>query len=102
MHGRGGRLHNRLTPIAEVSLRGLHLRSIEDCGEISRLLDCARENRVVFHRGPNKVVDLELAQLERIEGEKLIFETFNFENDFRNQVFLNFNFERHPYFFAAT
>jgi ubiquinone/menaquinone biosynthesis C-methylase UbiE/pimeloyl-ACP methyl ester carboxylesterase len=97
----GGQLLNRSTPIAETSLRGLHPRSIEDSAEIRRLLERARDNHCVFHRGLNTQVDLETAQLERIEIGELIFEAPNFEENFRNQVFLNFSLEGRPYFFAT-
>ena len=93
---------NRSTPIAETSLRGLHPRSIEDAAEIRRLLERARENRCVFHRGLNTQVDLETAQLERIGNGRLIFETSNFARNPRDQVFLNFSLEGRPYFFATT
>jgi SAM-dependent methyltransferase/pimeloyl-ACP methyl ester carboxylesterase len=56
----------------------------------------------VFHRGLNTQVDLEAAQLKRVEVGELIFEAPNFEENFRNQVFLNFSFEGRPYFFATT
>jgi len=98
----GAQLLNRSTPIAGTSIRGLHPHSIEDVGEIRQLLECARENRCVFHRGLNTQVDLETAQLERIGSSKLIFEASKFEKDSREQVFLNFNFEGRPYFFATT
>lgn len=93
---------NRSTPIAETSLRGLHPRSIDDAAEIRRLLERARENRCVFHRGLNTQVNLETAQLERIEIGELIFEAPNFGRDSRKQVFLNFSLEGRPYFFATT
>ena len=98
----GGQLLNTSTPIAEISLRGLHPRSIGDAAEIQRLLERARENRCVFHRGLNSQVDLEAAQLERIELGELIFEAHNFERDSRSQVFLNFSLDGRPYFFATT
>ena len=98
----GGQLLNRSTPIAETSLRGLHPRSNEDAAEIRRLLERARENRCVFHRGLNTQVDLETAQLERIGNGRLIFETSNFARNPRDQVFLNFSLEGRPYFFATT
>ena len=98
----GGQLLNRSTPIAETSLRGLHPRSIDDAAEIRQLLERARENHCVFHRGLNTQVDLETAQLERIEVGELIFEAPNFEENSRNQVFLNFSLEGRPYFFATT
>jgi len=98
----GGQLRNRSTPIAETSLRGLHPRSIGDAAEIRQLLERARENHCVFHRGLNTRVDLETAQLERIEGGELVLEAPNFEGNSRNQVFLNFSLEGRPYFFATT
>ena len=98
----GSQLFNSSTPIAETSLRGLHPRSIGDAAEIQLLLERARENRCVFHRGLNTQVDLEAAQLERIEFGELIFETHNFERDSRSQVFLNFSLNGRPYFFATT
>ena len=98
----GGELFNRSTPIAETSLRGLHPRSIAGNDEIQRLLYRARENRCVFHRGLNSQVDLESAQLERIEFGKLIFAAPNFERNSRDQVFLNFNLDSRPYFFSTT
>jgi hypothetical protein len=93
-------LLNRLTPIADASLRGLHPRSIEGSEKIRRLLECARENQCVFHRGLNTEVDLESAQLERIDNDELIFMASNFEKDSRAQVFLNFSLEGRPYFFC--
>jgi hypothetical protein len=45
----------------------------------------------VFHRGLNTEVDLESAQLERIDNDELIFMAANFEKDSRAQVFLNFS-----------
>ena len=93
---------SRLTPIAEASRRGLHPRSIEGCEKIRRLLGCARENQCVFHRGLNRDVDLESAQLDRIDNDELIFEISNFEQDSRIQIFLNFRIEGRPYFFATT
>jgi hypothetical protein len=98
----GGQLLNKSTPIAETSLRGLHPRSIEGAAEIRQLLGRARENHSVFHRGLNTRVDLETAQLERIEAGELVFWAPNFEENFRNQVFLNFSLEGRPYFFATT
>jgi SAM-dependent methyltransferase/pimeloyl-ACP methyl ester carboxylesterase len=98
----GGQLLNRSTPIAETSLRGLHPRSIEDSAEIRRLLERARENHCVFHRGLNTQVDLETAQLERVGSSTLVFRAPNFEKGSREQVFLNFNFEDRPYFFATA
>ncbi|MCH7599872.1 MAG: methyltransferase domain-containing protein [Myxococcales bacterium] len=98
----GGPLLNRSTPIAGTSLRGLHPRSIEGVAEILQLLERARENHCVFHRGLNTEIDLETAQLERIGNGKLIFEASNFARDSRDQVFLNFKLEDRPYFFATT
>jgi ubiquinone/menaquinone biosynthesis C-methylase UbiE/pimeloyl-ACP methyl ester carboxylesterase len=95
-------LLNRLTPIGKASLRGLHPRSIEDPGKIRRLLECARENLCVFYRGLNTEVNLESAQLDRIDNDKLIFEALNFEKDSRDQVFLNFSIDGRPYFLATT
>jgi hypothetical protein len=89
----GGQLLNRSTPIAEASLRGLHPRSIAEATEIHRLLERARGNGCVFHRGLNSQADLESAHLERVELGKLFFETSNFERDFRDQVFLNFSLD---------
>ena len=98
----GGELFNGSTPIAETSLRGLHPRSIGDSAEIQRLLERARKNHCVFHRGLNTQVDLETAQLERIELGELIFDAHNFERNSRSQVFLNFSLDGRPYFFATT
>jgi ubiquinone/menaquinone biosynthesis C-methylase UbiE/pimeloyl-ACP methyl ester carboxylesterase len=97
----GGQLLNRSTPIAETSLRGLHPRSVAGATKIRQLLESARDDHCVFHRGLNTQVDLEAAQLERIEIGELIFEAPNFERDSRNQVFLNFSLEGRPYFFAT-
>jgi ubiquinone/menaquinone biosynthesis C-methylase UbiE/pimeloyl-ACP methyl ester carboxylesterase len=66
------------------------------------LLERACENQCVFHRGLNTEVDLESAQLERIDNDELIFAASNFEKDSRAQVFLNFSLEGRPYFFATT
>ncbi len=98
----GGQLLNQSTPIAEVSLRGLHPRSIAEAAEIHRLLERARENGCVFHRGLNSQADLESAHLERVELGKLFFQTSNFERDSRDQVFLNFSLDGRPYFFATN
>jgi ubiquinone/menaquinone biosynthesis C-methylase UbiE/pimeloyl-ACP methyl ester carboxylesterase len=97
----GGQLLNRSTPIAEASLRGLHPRSIEDAGEILRLLERTRENCSVFHRGLNTQVDLETALLEQVGNGYLIFDAPNFEKSSRRQVFLNFNLDGRSYFFAS-
>jgi SAM-dependent methyltransferase/pimeloyl-ACP methyl ester carboxylesterase len=66
------------------------------------LLESARENRCVFHRGLNTQVDLETARIELIGDEVLVFEAANFEKGFGDQIFLNFNIEGRPYFFATT
>lgn len=98
----GGHLHNRSTPIAETSLRGLHPRSIDEPRQIAQLLERARENRCVFHRGLNTQVNLETAQLETIAADCLIFDAPNFEQDFRDRIFFNFSIQGRPYFLSTT
>jgi hypothetical protein len=99
--GVGGKLLNRSTPIADTTLRGLHPLSIGDSRRIRQLLEHARDNFCVFHRGLNERVDLETAKLERISKGNLIFSASNFQEDSRDQIFLNFSLEGRPYFFAT-
>jgi ubiquinone/menaquinone biosynthesis C-methylase UbiE/pimeloyl-ACP methyl ester carboxylesterase len=93
---------NRSTPIVATSLRGLHPRSIDDATQICALLDRARSAGCVFHRGLNAVIDLETAEIERIDSGDLILRAPNFERISNPQIFLNFTYAGRPYFFATT
>ena len=92
----------RSTPIVEASLRRLHPECIEHSGEIRRLLQAARDQQADFHRGLNARVDLEVATLEEIGEDRLVFLTSNFDSrSLDGQIFLNFSVNGRPYFFSA-
>jgi len=94
-------LLNRSTPITDTTLRGLHPLSIGESQQIRQLLERARKNFCVFHRGLNTHVDLEIARLEQIGQDNLVLSSPNFQNDSRAQIFLNFSLDGRPYFFAT-
>ena len=89
-------------PIGEQSLRALHPNSVEEPSSIRRLLDNARAEGSVFHRGLNGLVDLEVARLESVSTETLVLEAENFDpRALDEQIFLNFSEGGRPYFFAT-
>jgi len=92
---------NRSDDIADEALRGLHPSAIREAAAIYDLLDRARVAGAVFHRGLNARVDLETAELLEVGDDRLVLRTRNFDRRVRRQVFLNFEFEGRPYFFAA-
>ena len=93
---------NRSEPIVETSLRGLHPESIDDATQIRALLERARRSGSILHRGLNASIDLETALIERIDDVNLVLSAPNFERLANGQVFLNFNCDGRPYFFATT
>ncbi len=65
------------------------------------LLMRARRVGSIFHRGLNARVDLETAELLEVERDRLVFRTHDFDKRTRRQVFLNFELDGRPYFFAT-
>jgi len=92
---------NRSERIADSSLRRLHPDAIEHPGEILELLGEAHRSGARFHRALNAEIDLEIATLERIEGDRLLLRAQNFEDRSNPQVFLNFSVAGRPYFFST-
>ena len=104
MIARGGAepLSSYSQPIGEQSLRDLHPNSVEEPSSIRRLLDSARAEGSVFHRGLNGLVDLEVARLESVSTETLVLEAENFDpRSLDEQIFLNFSEGGRPYFFVT-
>lgn len=93
---------NRSHAIADDALRGLHPSAIRDPDAIRNLLDRAQREGAVFHRGLNARVDLETAQLLEVDAERIVLRTKNFEHRGRAQVFLNFEVDDRPWFFASA
>jgi ubiquinone/menaquinone biosynthesis C-methylase UbiE len=92
---------NRSTPIVEESLRGLHPEQIDDPDQILALLERARRSGVTFHRGLNGQIDLETAQVESADAERMVLRAPNFDRGAKRQIFLNFELDARPYFFAT-
>jgi ubiquinone/menaquinone biosynthesis C-methylase UbiE len=74
---------------------------MDDPARILALLEQARALAVVFHRGLDAQIDLEVATLVRVEGDRLILRADNFEDHRGSQIFLNFYLSGRPYFFST-
>ncbi len=93
---------SRSTPIHEGALRRLHPETVEDPVRVQALFVRARDEGVEFHRGLNNRIDLEMARLEEVLENELVFQTSNFDRaSIGAQIFLNFSCAGRPYFFAT-
>jgi SAM-dependent methyltransferase len=92
---------NRSERITEEDLSGLHPASVRSEAAVRALLEAAAAEGSVFHRGLNARVDLEIARLETLADDRLVFRTEGFDRRARRQVFLNFEQGGRPYFFAT-
>lgn len=100
--GLEGSMLSRSTPIHEGALRRLHPDTLEDAARIRALFVRARDEGTDFHRGLNSRADLEVAVLEEVLDDELVFRTKNFDRaSIGEQVFLNFTSAGRPYFFAT-
>jgi ubiquinone/menaquinone biosynthesis C-methylase UbiE len=92
---------SRVTPISSESLRRLHPRSLTDPERILGLLERVQREGAVLWRATNRFSERETARVRAVDADGLVLETENFERGERSQIFLNFELEGRPYFFAA-
>jgi hypothetical protein len=92
---------SRSQRIPEASLRNLHPNAIDEPSDILTLLEAAERHRLLFFRGLDAHIDLEVARLTCVDRESLLFESDNFEDHHGSQVFLNFELDGRPYFFST-
>ncbi len=92
---------DRSDRIADDALRGLHPSAIRGDEAVRGVLERARLAGAIFHRGLNARVDLETAELLGLAGDRLVLRTHGFDRRPRRQVFLNFELDGRPYFFAT-
>ncbi len=91
-----------LEAVTAQQFQRLHPKALEQRAQIRRLLERVSRESVTLHRGMNRRVDPETAVLEEVGEEFLVLRTRDFERDHRTQIYLNFELDGRPYFFAAA
>ncbi|MCP5056996.1 MAG: methyltransferase domain-containing protein [bacterium] len=90
-----------VTPIASADLRRLHPRAIDTPESIARLLSELFDRRIELSRSTNRYSEKETATIAELHDSTVVLTVRNFEDDSRNQLFLNFELSGRPYFFSA-
>lgn len=87
--------------VASESFDLLHPDRIVDPTRVEALLGEALAQEIPLLRGMNRKIDPETAWIERLEADRILIRTKNFEFDNRRQIFLRFLLGGQPHFFAA-
>src|SRR5688572_21852488 len=79
----------------------LHPSAVEDRGEVRALMTRLWREAISLRRGVNRQISPELAQIEQVHANALTLRLYGFETSRRSQLWLNFELDALPYFFAA-
>lgn len=91
-----------VAPITQEQLRRLHPHAVDDASAVRALLERAAAQGAELRRGMNRAIQPEAARIERIDDDRVVLRTQNFEAVGNRPVVLNFLGDGRPYSFVTT
>jgi ubiquinone/menaquinone biosynthesis C-methylase UbiE/dienelactone hydrolase len=80
----------------------MHRAAIEDPVEIRRILEQACDERILLTNGVNHQSAPRTARIQRVARDRVLLATRHIDDRKQPQIFLSFDLDALPYFFAAT